>query len=82
MAARDVLPRFPALLVAPPPGSIEAGTPQRRKGARYRSHQPVTTARVNMASELGGGGGGLVFSTTSCRERGEDAVRWGLGGRG
>lgn len=82
MAARDVLLRFPALLVAPPPGSIEAGTPQRRKGARYRSHQPVTTARVNMASELGGGGGGLVFSTTSCRERGEDAVRWGLGGRG
>lgn len=34
MAARDVLPRFPALLVAPPPGFMQAGTPQRGRARR------------------------------------------------
>lgn len=61
---------------------LHAGrNPQRRKGACYRSHQPVTTARVNMASELGGGGGGLVFSTSSCRQGGR-GCGVGLGGGG
>lgn len=36
-----------------------------------------------MASELGGGGGGLVFSTTSCREGGKGMVGCRVGvGRG